>query len=120
MCNSLICSILEVHRPHSLHRSATVKAPTNRPNAHSPVERRLTVLSLAKLSTHCKMKGSRSFCSAKVSAVPCMLKYNMESETFLLGMTKVKPSPNKKETKTKKEKHPNTNRGERGGYPDHK
>jgi len=35
MCNSLICSILEVHLPHSLHRSATVKAPANRLHAHS-------------------------------------------------------------------------------------
>ena len=35
MGNSLICSILEVHHPHSLHRSATVKSPANRLHAHS-------------------------------------------------------------------------------------
>jgi len=35
MGNSLIRSILEVHLPHSLHRSATVKAPANRLPAHS-------------------------------------------------------------------------------------
>ena len=35
MCNSLISSILEAHRPHSLHRSATVTSPANRLHAHS-------------------------------------------------------------------------------------
>jgi len=35
MCNSLIRSILEVHLPHSPHRSATVNTPANRLHAHS-------------------------------------------------------------------------------------
>ncbi len=35
MGNSLICSILEAHLPHSLHRSATVNTPANRLHAHS-------------------------------------------------------------------------------------
>jgi len=35
MGNSLIRANLEVHLPHSLHRSATVNTPANRLHAHS-------------------------------------------------------------------------------------
>jgi len=40
----------------------------------------------------------------------CMLKYNMESETFLLGMTKVKTSSNKKAKKQNKQQNLSTDK----------
>jgi len=48
-----------------------------------------------------------TFGGVKNKALPCMLKYNMESETFLLGMTKVKPSPNKNAKQKSQTKHKN-------------
>ena len=39
-----------------------------------------------------------------------MLKYNMESETFLLGMTKVKTSSNKKAKKQNKQQNLSTDK----------